>query len=524
MKGAEMAKSSSGSRRRQRPLAQPGGAVRLVPGRDSSLYAQPALRIGAAVIVAGSGVAAGTPTGSLADLPLVGRDIALVDNWSLETPAAPGGYERGVALPAPATAPTFGDGLYFLLNDMLGIGNKPFADLFSGAGTVGDVLGVSGLTAHTALGSTSPNLMAMLGLDTIKLDDILPMLGLDPAKSFDQVLDQMQLGGVTLDFLLTPLGIPSTQTTLGLAHRFSVAHLTLGEMLGRIGISPNATLGQMLDQFGLGGTALPGLMGAGGLIGNMTCPTALATSMTLDQFMQCITLDATGDKNGTGRDAKGHGFPPQIHLNKNTTIEQILTSQHFYDSNSNHTGQIIGNWTLGEILSQKAGSPMGGSNPFIWNSSTTVQDLIDHIHVNTAVTSDPQGGAPSLIYPFGDGAPMNEQSPGNDNGGAAVPPGTNSQSLPTLGDTSFGQILTWINLPPSTSLADLITGKIWVGDHLAGTSTIGDILNGMIVDPQALGPIGTQVDDNTTIQDLLEGMGFGSQSLNDLLNLTAPTP
>lgn len=485
----------------------------------------------------------------------VQRDIILADNsWSLESP---GIVAASAGTPSPAaTTPNFQDSVYWLLNDAMGIGNKTFADVFAnGPGTVGDALAPSGLDVSTLIGSVSPNLMAMLGLDNITLGQILTDFGLDPSTmTVDQVLNKLQLGNQTLDFFLTPLGIPSTQTTLGLAHRFSVAHLTLNEMLGRAGFSGSDTLDDMYTKFGLSGTALPSLTNLGSLIGDLGyCPTNISSSMTLDDFFGCLTLNAT---TSGGSDAKGHTLPTPIHLNGNTTIEQILTSQYFYDANSNHTNVIIGNWTLGQILSQNASSPIianhPGATPFVWNTSTTLDDLMDHVHVNTNLGTDAQGVGPTLIWPFvggstislnanvtsqpgnltNVGSPINEQSPSNDNGGADVnyqgnpadnTPGTsvpNSQWLPTLGDSPFSVVLKWLNLDPNESLGDLLTNLIWVGDHRLSSATIGDVLNSLIVDPSAIGPIGSQVTDTTTIHDLLDGMGWGAMTLNDLLNLT----
>lgn len=526
-----MATNSGGSRHRQRSPQRRAGA-QLPPGRQTGLSARPTVRIGAAVAIAGSGVLASVPAGALGELATQ-RELALVDNWNLDgSGVAAALRDAGTALPAAPM--TFDESLYYLLNDTLGIGNQTVPQLFRGAGTVGDVLGVSGLSVEDTLGGSTPDggLMHLLGLDAIHVDDLLPMFGLNSTENFDAVLNTMGLGNVTLDFLLTPLGIPSTQTTLGLAHRFSVAHLSIGDMLNRAGFSPNDSFNQLFNRLGLGGTALPGLMGFGSLVGQMTCPANISADMTVDQFLQCLLLDGVGKNNKDPKDyaesvqdAKGHNTPAAIHVNKNTTIEQLLTSQHFYDSNSAHTSRVIGNWTLGEILSQKAGSPSipAGDTPFLWNTSTTVKDLIDHIHVNTGVTSAGQDVGPSLIMPWGSGSgsgsPVNEQSPGDDSGSVAVPPGSTSQHLPTLGATSFGDILRWINLDPNLSLADIITGKFWVGSGLLGGSTIGDVLQGMIVNPQALGPIGTEVGADTTIQELLDGMGWGNQNLNEMLGL-----
>lgn len=498
----------------------PGRKAHAVPGRSPVRVDA----IGAGLVLAAGGllVNPASPTGAL--LTTVERDIALVDNWSLDSPgvvaAAMGDAAAAAAVPFPA-ASTLNQSLYYVFNDLLGIGNKTPAQLFPPGDTVGDLLGYSGLSTSTTLGSTSPNVMHLLGLDAIKFGDVVNALGLNTTKSVDAILDQLKIGNVTLDFLLTPLGIPSTQTTLGLAHRFSVAHMTLGQLMNSAGYSPSSTLGQLIDRMGLGGTALPGLMGAGGLIGAMTCPTNIASGMTVDQFLQCLLLD--GIKAG-GTDTKGHNLPTEIHVNQNTTIEQLLSSQHFYDSNSNLTSRVIGTWTLGEILSQRAGSPSipAGQTPFIWNTTTTVKDWINHIHVNTGVTTDPQGGVPQLIYPYGTGAgtgsPVYEQSPGNDNGGAAVPPGSTSQMLPTLGSMNFGTILTWMNLDPNKSLADIVTNLFWVGNHTLGSSTIGDVLDGLVVNPLAIGPIGSEVTDSTTVAQLFEGM-FGSLTINDMLNL-----
>lgn len=455
-------------------------AARLSSAQDGK--ARPALRVGAAVVVAGSGVLSGVAGGDLAAVAPVHRAIILTDSSSA------------------ASGPTFEQSLYALLNTPGGMGGKTLPELVGGKETVGDLLGGSGLSVSTPLGN--PALLDMLGMDKYTLGDVLTDLGFNPSTmTVDAALEKMQLANVTLDDILTPLGIPSTETTMGLADRFSVAHLTLDEMLQRVGFSGNETFDQVLTQMNLNGTALPTMIGALALVGNLGyCPSALSGSTTIDTFISCLTLDAA--TNG-GTDAKNHALPAPIHLSGNTTIQQILESQHFYDANSDHTDEIIGNWTIGQILN--------------FNSTTTIEQFVNNLHVNLGVTSDPSGGTPST--PSGGDT---EQSPGDDDGSGAVPVGGNVSNLPTLGGEHLSGLLSWINLNPDDTIADVVTNLIKVGTQSLGDATIQSTLDAMLLDPLAIGPSPSEVQDSTPLADLLTGMGMGTQTLDQLLNLTAP--
>lgn len=455
-------------------------AGRSVSGRDGKC--RPTLRVGAAAVVAGSGLL--VPAGTPGYVEVVHRAITLVDS----------------ADPAAATAPTFADGMYGLLN-MLGIGDKTLPQLAGGTETVGELLGASGLSVSTQLGN--PALLQMLGLDKYTLGDILTDFGLNPSNlTVDEVLQKVGLANVTLDDILTPLGIPSTETTMGLADRFSVAHLTLDQLLARGGFSGSETLNQVLTQENLNGTALPTLMGALGLVSMASCNGgsggSLNGSSTIDQFINCLALDGVS----AAKDAKGHPLP-YIPVTGSMTVQQILESQHFYNAMSSHTNVVIGNWTIGQILN--------------FTSSTTIQQFVDNLHVNLGVTSDPSGGTPST--PTGGDT---EQSPSNDGGSIAVPSGSTVSSLPTLGGESFGAVLNWINLNPADTLADIIANEVKIGTQPLANLTIQGALDGLLVDPLAIGPSPSQVQDSTTLADLLTGMGFGTETLDQLLNLSAP--
>lgn len=443
--------------------------------------------VAAAAIVAGLLGAAPVPPPAREPLPTVQRDIALTDYTGTTTPT-----------------PTFNDSLKFLL-DWIGIGEKTPAQLVPTTATVGDLLGASGLSLTTPL--TPTGLWDLLGLNDYTLGGILTDFGMNPASmTVDQALSHIQMAGLPLDFFLTPLGIPSTQTTLGLAHRFSIAHLTLDQMLQRFGFSGSETLGQALTQENLQGTYLPTLLGLGGLIGNMSCPTAVSSSMSFDQFINCLVYD-NGGVNGSGN---AQSAPASQHLTGSTTIEQILTTQHFYTTgaSSNHTSEIIGNWTLGQILN--------------FNSTTTLQQFVDNLHVNLGVTSDPVGGAPSQVSGTsgGPGAPnISEQDPTADNGGAGVPAGGSTSNLPTLGSENLGSVLTWLNLNPNDTLAQLLN-EIMVGSQPLSSYTLQNALQGLLVDPLAIGPAPSLIQASTTLTDLLTGMGLGSETIDQMLNLT----
>lgn len=412
----------------------------------------------AATAVIGAGLLGAAPAASAAGpagpAGTVHYDVALADLSGTTTPT-----------------PTFDDSLKFLL-DSFGIGQKTLPQIFAGSGTVGDLLGASGLSVSTPLDTAG--LFGALGLNNYTVGDILTDLGLNPATmSMDDVAAKFQMANVPVDFFATPLGMPSTETTLGLAHRFSVAHLTLDQMLQRVGFSGNETLSQSVTQMNLQGSYINTLLGIGGLIGNMTCPVAVSGNMTLDQFINCLTFDGT-EPNGTG--ANTHG---SVHLTGNTTIEQILTQQHFYttDALSNHTSRIIGSWTLGEI--------------FNFNSTTTIKQFIDNLHVNF-------GPVVSL---------------GN---------GVDVTTLPTLGSKSLADFLTWINLAPNQTVANLLSNEIIIGGQPLNQFTIQDALNHLMLNPLAIGTSGSEVEDSTPLVDFLTGLGgpMATETLDQLWNLS----
>lgn len=476
--GAYMAAHSGGRHRERRPRRGPiaTGHRRQRPAhRSEALTAAATVAIGLLATVPAAPAAA---VPGVNPAPTVQRDVALTD--SARTDSTP----TDAAAPAAATPPTFDDSLKDLL-DNAGFGTHTLPQIFGGTGTVGQVLAGSGLSLTDSLSPTG--LFDALGLNSYTLGDVLTDLGLNPSLTMDDVLGKMQMLNVPLDFYLTPLGIPSTQTTLGLAHRFSVAHLTLDQMLQRVGFSGDMTLKEAMEKVNIydaylnlsnGNQTMSALMGISGLVGNMTCPTAIGDGMTIDQFIQCLTYDGSEPSNN------GSYNPPHgsVHLSGSTTIQQILDSQHFYDDASQHTDRIIGNWTIGEILN--------------FNSTTTVRQFLDNLHVNFDVTAT------------------------DDNGSVDVPPGTVVGALPTLGSKTFGEFLTWIDLDPTKTLAQLST-EIMIGSQPLSDFTLQDALDHLMLNPLAIGPSGSEIEDSTPFADFLTGLGgpLATETVDQLLHL-----
>lgn len=472
---------------------------------------RPVLRAGAVVAAAGlgSGLLGAAPTTTPATGPLATahRNVVLTDYTGTTSPT-----------------PTFDDSLKWLL-DSLGIGTKTLPNLLPSGATIGGLLSPSGLDVSTPL--TPTGLFDLLGLNNFTLGDILTDLGLNPTMTMDAFAQKIQMANVPVDFFATPLGAPSTQTTLGLAERFDIANYSLDKILSLAGtqngvtMSGSTTLSQALTFMNLQGTYLNTLIGLGTLVGNMTCPTAVSGSMTMDQFINCFTYDGTIPNNG----ASTHG---SVHLTGSTTVYQLLTQEHFYattaagNNTTSHTTELIGDWTIGQILN--------------FNSTTTIQQFIDNLHVNLNVHSDTYPLPPATVGP---GAPsgsttgvsISDSSADKGSATLPIPSGTPSDgsagggpdvtTLPTLGSQTLGAFLTWINLNPNQTLAQLL-GEVMIGSNPLSSSTIGSALTTMLLNPGALGPVGSQVVDTTPLETFFTAMGgpLATDTIDELLHLS----
>lgn len=475
-----------------------GGRHRRTGRRLAGQHRGTAVVAGVAVVAAGVLVVVEAPTAGAAS-DSQHRAVVLVDTVT----------------PAGAAPMTFDQSLKAVL-DSAGIGEKTLPQLLPAGDTVGSLLAPNGLDVTTALGSST--LWNLIGLNNITLGTILTDFGLNPSETVDQTLTTLKLGSMTLDSVLTPLGIPSTQTTLGLAERFDVANMTLDQLIALAGthngvtMSGSTTLGQAMTAYNLSGTYLPTAIGAAFLVGDMTCPTGISSSMTLDQFINCITYDGTIPGNTHG----------SVHLTGSTTIYELLTREHFYattaagDNTTSHTSELIGDWTLGQILN--------------FNSSTTVQQFVDNLHVNLGVGTDTSVPSATLGNGSPSGTSISDTSADQGSSALPIPSGTPADgsagggpavaALPTLGSQTFGALLTWMNLNPNDTLPQLM-GEVMVGSTPLTSATLQDALDDMLLNPSALGPVGSQVEMTTPLTTFFSAMGgpLATDTIDQLLNL-----
>lgn len=435
-----------------------------------------------------------------------------------------------------AAAPTFDQSLQYLLDDMLKTGTKTLPQLLApnASETLGELLGESSngtTTVDTALHIGS--LLDLLGLNNITVNQVMDALNLNTTKTVDQILQQMQLANVDLDQILTPLGVPSTQTLYGLADRFSVLNMTLGEIMQKIGPISNPdtqTVQAALQSIGMGGfyTAwfVPG-KGAPSALGANLYTLCSGVDGTVEDALNCITTQY-GNADSTH---------PNVKLSSNETVGYLLT--HIYQlqpgtQNANFNAPI-GDYTLGQGLG--------------FNSTTTVQQFVDKLMVNMNVTAGQFGGGVSATtgQPVGNpvvttitGDPYRGQTTGlpfdyctsssscdstnttlmGSNVTVVTAPSDDpGQSTPVaLGSQTWGSVLTWLNVPPTESLAQLIDG-LWVNNTQLGDYTVGNMLQGLVVDQAALGSTG-EVSDSTTVQDFLTAIGFNNMTLDQFLGLS----
>lgn len=465
---------------------------------------QPALRAGAlaAGVVAGTfGIADAVPGGGATLPPLVHRDgIALVDN----------GTSYAADAPAPAAAPTFDDGLHYLLDDLLGAGTKTLPELIAPDPTLtmGELLGDSSNGATTVDTSTGlHDMLYLLGLNNIDVGDVMDALNLSPTKTVDQVLQQMNLADVNLDQLLTPLGIPSTQTLYGLMDRMSLLNQTLIDGIrkfGPIGDPNTQTVEEALQSIGLGGFYDPWFTGSSLLkIGlGYLCH---GVKGTVEDAIECVHTQY-------GNADTAH---PNVNLKGTDTIGYLLT--HVYQLQTN-TGDAdfskpLGDYTIGQALG--------------FNNTTTIQGVFDKLMINTDVHAgqwaggiDPTTGAPAgapVVSTVSGTVPENSGqhgaltlAPADDDVGPGEAP------TQALGTSNWGNVLTWMGMPPNESLADLLS-SFWVNDVQLGHYTLGDMLDGLIVNPGALSTPG--VEDSTTVDAFLSAIGFNTMTLDQLIGL-----
>ncbi len=349
--------------------------------------------------------------------------------------------------------PTFNESLQWLL-DSLGIGYKTPAELFAGAGTMGDLLGASNITL--SLGITP--LLQDLGLQNITIGDVMTALHLPPTMTVDQALAGMQMLDTKMDFVLTPLGIPSTQTLLGVEQHFSIANMTVDQLLPLLGFRGNESIGDAFSHLGQGdqggwfATALSLVCGLG----------VFTTGSTLDSVIPCVKAPQYGGGTYT--------------VTGSSKLGDVLQHAYMKDSNGNLTSNTLANYTVGQAMN--------------FNSSTTFRQFIDNLMVNLNTSNSAPG--------YGDNGP-------------------NPPTLQPLGSVTLAQLLNWAQMPATQDLATFIS-NLQVNSQPLGSFTLQDALDSLIVNPAALST--QHVVDTTSIEDFLNAIGFGTYTIDQLLNLT----
>lgn len=502
-----MAASSGGKHHqpagRRRNRAASSGTVPAVGSVRQPDRRQSVLRAGAlgGVFVAGASSVIGVPPAAAGVSPvLVHRDdIRLTDLTGTTSPT-----------------PTFDESLRYLLDDMLGVGTKTLPQLITASNpslTVGQLLGEASPTTTVSTSLHLDDMMNLLGLNNITVTDVMDALNLSPTKTVDQVLQQMSLADVNLDQFLTPLGVPSTQTIYGVAGLMSLTNVTLGDFMAKIGPVTNpavTTVKNALMSIGLGGFYNKWFTGSS-LTSLGLGYLCTGVKGTVENALNCVhTQYNNADTNH-----------PNVTLSSNQTVGYLLT--HLYQlqptAGPNNTTMAdfthpVGNYTIGQILN--------------FNNTTTVQQMIDGLQVNMGVTAGQWSGgiSPTTGSPVGN--PVITTVVGNAQstalsgkpGTITVAPADDDQGpglAPTvsLGHSQWGDLLTWVNLPPSESLADMIS-KFWLNDVQLGHYTVGDALEGLVVNPGALG---SGLTDNTLVDDFLTSIGFNNMTLDQLIGL-----
>ncbi|HEU4361493.1 MAG TPA: hypothetical protein VFR27_08270 [Mycobacterium sp.] len=541
-----MTTGAGGKHRQQRHTERRhrDAAVRAVaPAPEQQSSQRPMLRAGALGGLVFIGAGNLTPVGAAGHLfappeTVYRDDIKLADFTGTTSPT-----------------PTFDDSLHYLLDDLLKVGTKTLPQLLTAADptlTVGQLLGMSSngaTTVGTSLDLTS--LMYLLGLNNVTVEDVMDALNLQPTKTVDQILQQMNLANVDLDQILTPLGIPSTQTLYGLADRLSVVNLTLAQIMAKLGpiTSPTTqSVQSALQSIGLG-SFYSGWFTGCSIFSPGLCYICSGVTGTVEDALECIKTEYANTTT-TGKPPTPTS-PQNFTLNSNQTVGYLLT--HIYQLTGQGTGGTsskpdanfslpVGNYTIGQALG--------------FNHSTTVQQFVDNLQVNMGVTAgqwqngivngspsgdpvvtfinDPTHGGPTV--PWGlPGGTVSHGGVGDPTGstgtgtiqypttGTAVGPAPSDDDAgpglaPTvsLGSSLWGNVLSWFNAPPNETLASLIS-QLWVNDVQLGNYTVGDAMEGMVVNPGAIGNVA--VSDSTLVSDFLTAIGFSNMTLDQLIGL-----
>lgn len=305
--------------------------------------------LGASTAVAGAALLGGVPMTQLnttAHLDRVHHDVGLV----------------GILLPPtdPTLIPSFTQSLKFLMDAMLGIGNKTLPGLVDpdGTTTLESLLGGSNLSLASG-GSSMTDVFNQMGLDDVTLGQVLGLLGID-APATDTMADLMGaggalegIGGLSLNDLLGGLGGMSDVTTVaGLVDALGMGTKTVGDLLGQVGFGSTSTMGDLFTQLGI-----PGLQGFLPMLGasNTTVVGDFLTTLGLDP--STTTLDdllnpavaGGGAWDGLLSSVGGMTLGTLMGFDATTTLGGVINGLHF---DLNGTDTALGDFTFTELLGQ----------------------------------------------------------------------------------------------------------------------------------------------------------------------------
>lgn len=326
---------------------------------------------------------------------------------------------------------------------------------------------------------TIPQILAP-GNDTV--GDLLGVSGVDTSLNIASTLDMLGLQNITVSQVMSALNLPATETVDQALSQIQLLNTRLDTILTPLGMPStqtlfgleqrfsiaNITVDQLLPKLGFNGQEglLPALqhIGLGGFasmiefISLAACGSSWSDSTPLDTVMSCVV-------------AKQSPYP-NYQLTGSSTLGGVLQNIHQVDQNGNALPALVGQYTIGQALN--------------FGPNTTIRQFVDNLMVNLNVTST-----------------------SNDP--------TYSGTLVPLGSQTLGSIMSWLNVPPNESLATLLDNML-VNNVPLGTYTIGDALDGLVVDPAALST--QHVLDSTPLVDLFTAMGFGTLTVDQLLNLS----
>ncbi|MBS9533858.1 hypothetical protein KIH27_09705 [Mycobacterium sp. M1] len=299
----------------------------------------------------------------------------------------------------------------------------------------------------------------------------------DTGFHISDTLNLLGLQNITIGEVMTALSMPPADTVDQVLSTMQFLNTKLDMVLHPLGLMSTQTLLGVEEQFGVANITVDQLLSILGFAGNETLGTVWNFWGLPSGFISLINtglgLGCSGLSNSSTIDTAiqcitGISGLPGGKLSGSETLGEVLQADKMPD------GRPLADYTLGEALG--------------FNTSTTIRQFVDNLHLN--LSGEPVG-------------------PGETVGSL--------NDLPTLGSTTIGSLMGWANMSPTESLATLID-NFQVGGVSLGSYTIGDALDHLILNPSALSTSG--VEDSTLVSDFLNAMGWGTYTIDQMLNLS----